>query len=347
MAQKKKKLSSYLGVLASWRSSFVVSALLLSLLTGCSKPPQQEARIKIGFLVKQPEEPWFQTEWKFAQKAADDNGFDLIQIGAQDGEKVLAAIDNLGAQGAKGFVICTPDPRLGPAIEARANQYGMKFMTVDDQFLDNNGNIMTEVHHLGMSPHDIGHQAGEVELAEMKNRGWAIADTAVLVNTYKELDTATQRTDGAQEALIAGGIPKEKLFEAPNKTTELASSFDAANVCMTQHPDIKHWLIVGMNDNAVLGAVRATEGRGFAAADVIGVGINGTDCHAELAKPQPTGFFGSLLLSPNLHGYQTATMVYHWVKDGAEPPPATYIRKATFINRDNWQKAVTDNGMAL
>ena len=24
---------------------------------------------KLGFLVKQPEEPWFQTEWKFADKA--------------------------------------------------------------------------------------------------------------------------------------------------------------------------------------------------------------------------------------------------------------------------------------
>lgn len=25
--------------------------------------------LKLGFLVKQPEEPWFQTEWKFADKA--------------------------------------------------------------------------------------------------------------------------------------------------------------------------------------------------------------------------------------------------------------------------------------
>ncbi|MGQ7151794.1 hypothetical protein ACUODF_16050, partial [Escherichia coli] len=25
-----------------------------------------------GFLVKQPEEPWFQTEWKFADKAGKD-----------------------------------------------------------------------------------------------------------------------------------------------------------------------------------------------------------------------------------------------------------------------------------
>ncbi|MDM8588526.1 hypothetical protein QU967_15805, partial [Escherichia coli] len=34
--------------------------------------------LKLGFLVKQPEEPWFQTEWKFADKAGKDLGFEVI-----------------------------------------------------------------------------------------------------------------------------------------------------------------------------------------------------------------------------------------------------------------------------
>jgi L-arabinose transport system substrate-binding protein len=317
-------------------------ALLLLAMGGCAK---KDAKIKIGFLIKQPEEPWFQTEWNFAQKAADENGFELIKIGTPDGEKVLAAIDSLASNGAGGFVICTPDARLGPSIIARANQYGMKFMTVDDQFVDANGKIMDDVHHLGMSPHDIGHQAGETEAAEMKKRGWKTEETGVMVSSFIQLDTAKQRTDGAQEGLIAAGIPKDRIFDAPNKQTDQLGSLDAANVCMTQHPDVKHWMIVGMNDNAVMGAVRATENRGFAAADVIGVGINGTDCHAELAKPQATGFIGSLLLSPNEHGYKTAMMVYQWVKDGTEPPKLTYIRQATFITRDNWKQEVAAHGM--
>jgi L-arabinose transport system substrate-binding protein len=324
------------------RRAWAPAAVCVLMLAGCAKSNQ----IKIGFLVKQPTEPWFQTEWKFAQKAADENHFQLIKIAATDGGKVLTAIDDLNAMGARGFVICTPDPRLGPAIVAKAKGYGMKFMTVDDQLVDGDGNIMHNVHHLGMSPHDIGHQAGEIELAEMRRRGWKMADTGVCVCTYNELDTAKQRTDGAQEALRAGGVPQDRFFDAPNKTTDLPGSFDAADICLTQHPRIKHWLIVGMNDNAVLGAVRATESHGFKAADVIGVGINGTDCHAELAKPQPTGFFGSLLLSPNQHGYQTALMVYRWVKDGVEPPKLTLIRKATFIDRQNWRQALAAKGMS-
>jgi L-arabinose transport system substrate-binding protein len=45
------------------------------------------ADVKIGFIVKQPEEPWFQDEWKFADIAAKEKGFTVVKIGAEDGEK--------------------------------------------------------------------------------------------------------------------------------------------------------------------------------------------------------------------------------------------------------------------
>src|SRR5437868_9192374 len=84
------------------------------------------ADVKIGFVVKQPEEPWFQDEWKFAEVAAKEKGFTLVKIGAGDGEKALAAIDNLGAQGAQGLIICTPDVKLGPAIVAKSAANNLK-----------------------------------------------------------------------------------------------------------------------------------------------------------------------------------------------------------------------------
>ncbi|TWR51048.1 arabinose ABC transporter substrate-binding protein, partial [Pseudomonas marginalis] len=43
--------------------------------------------VKIGFLVKQAEEPWFQTEWAFAEKAGKEHGFTVIKIAVPDGEK--------------------------------------------------------------------------------------------------------------------------------------------------------------------------------------------------------------------------------------------------------------------
>src|SRR6516164_7521171 len=105
------------------RNLLIVGATgLLILAAGCNKvaatnsQPANSGAIKLGFVVKQPEEPWFQLEWKFADEAAKKDGCEVVKIGAADGEKVLAAIDNLAAGGAQGFVICTPDTRLGPAI---------------------------------------------------------------------------------------------------------------------------------------------------------------------------------------------------------------------------------------
>jgi L-arabinose transport system substrate-binding protein len=301
-------------------------------------------KIKIGYLVKQPEEPWFQTEWAFAQKAADENGFELLKIGTPDGEKVLSAIDNLAANGAGGFVICTPDVRLGPAIVAKANSNNLKLMTVDDQFIGSDGKIMADVHHLGVAARDVGHVSGQSLFNEYKKRGWTPADTAVCLVTFDELDTARERTTGLMEKLVESGFPKDRIFTTPQKTTDIPGAFDAANVLLTQHGDVKHWLIAAMNDNGTLGAVRAAEGRGFTAETAIGIGINGTDCIDEFKKSTPTPFYGSVLMEANVHGHDTTMAVYKWVKDGTEPPKEKFTG-GVLITRADFESQLKAHGM--
>src|SRR5690606_17760312 len=108
----------------------------------------------------------------------------------------------------------------------------------------------------------------------------------------------------------------------------------------------KHWLIFGNNDEAVLGAVRATEGRGLTHENVIGIGINGQASLEDFKREQPTGVFGSILLSAKKHGYDTAMMMYEWIKDGKEPAKETFT-EGTFITRDNWKQVFEEQGLAL
>ena len=109
----------------SWAMAAVALTLLAVTALGCSAPEQgANDKIAIGFLVKQPEELWFQNEWKFAQQCADKYGIELKKIGVPDGEKLLSAIDVLAASGAGGFVVCTPDVKLGPAVMAKAGAHG-------------------------------------------------------------------------------------------------------------------------------------------------------------------------------------------------------------------------------
>eukprot|EP01133_Synstelium_polycarpum_P008809 gene8809-10335_t len=275
--------------------------------------------VKIGFLVKQAEEPWFQTEWAFAEKAGKDHGFTVIKIAVPDGEKTLSAIDTLAANGAKGFVICPPDVSLGPAIMAKAKLNNLKVLAVDDRFVDAKGKPMEDVPYVGLDAYKIGQKQGEAMATEAKHRNWDWKDTYAVINTFDELETGKKRTDGSVEGLKAAGLPVDHILFTAQKTLDVPGAMDSTNSALVKLPSgAKNLLIGGMNDSTVLGGVRATESAGFKATNVIGVGINGTDAIEELKKSD-TGFYGSMLLSPDASGYKTATSMFdlpsspHWI----------------------------------
>ncbi len=325
----------------------LLAALLAVGVTGpaCSGTgaPAKPERVKIGFLVKQPEEPWFQNEWRFASKAAAGLGFDLVKIGAVDGERVLTAIDSLSAQGAQGFVICTPDVRLGPAIVAKARTHGLKVMSVDDQFVGADGKFM-DVPHMGISAREIGRVVGRALHEEMTRRGFRTAETGLCLPTRDELDTARERTEGVVEALVAAGFPADRVYKAPQKTTDVPGGMDAGNIVLTQHADVKKWLVAGMNDEAVLGGVRAIEGRGLKPADIVGIGIGGDVARVEFERGQPTGLYATVLISPRRHGYETSELMFKWIRDGVAPPAATYTT-GLLMTRDTFKAVMQEQGL--
>lgn len=302
-------------------------------------------QVKIGFLVKQPEEPWFQNEWKFAEMAAEKYGFDVLKIGATDGEEVLSAIDNIAAQGAQGFVICTPDVKLGPAIVAKANSQGLKVFSVDDRFVDADGNPLEAVPHMGISAYEIGKQVGYTMAEQIEKRGWKQEETGFMRVSFNELPTAVDRTTGITDALVENGFNEDYIFETPQKTTDVEGGFNAANITITKHPDIKHWVIGGLNDEAVLGGVRACENNGFSAEDVCGVGIGGSGtATAEFEKESETGFFATALISPKRHGYETSEYMYKWIAEESTPEMLTFTT-AVMMDRSNYVEKMKANGL--
>lgn len=348
------------------RNSYVFGALACVLLAGChtnqpgsgttgggaattgSSPasggPKPAAKdIRLGFLVKQPEEPWFQNEWTFATMCAEKYGFQLDKIGAVDGNTVLSAIDTLASHGAQGFVICTPDVKLGPSIVNRAQAHNMKVFSVDDQFIGSDGKFM-DVPYMGISARDIGHQVGQTLWDEYKKRGWNPEDTAVCAITHEELNTAKERTDGAQEILVKNGFPEAKIYKGAEKTTDVEGGMNAATIILTQHPEVKHWLIYSMNDEGALGAVRAMENARFNADTAIACGIGGTTAKDEFKKDKPTSFFATVLISPRRHGYETTELLYKWVADGT-PPPKDTRTTGIVVYRDTCEKVMKEQGL--
>lgn len=305
----------------------------------------QDDEVKIGFIVKKPEQAWFINEQRAATEVGEELGFDVVRLGGEDGQEVLSAIDNLNSQGAEGFVICPPDVRLGPAIMNRAEQYDMKVITVDDQFVDSSGEPMEGVPHLGMSGYKIGQQVGNAIADEMEARGWNPEEVAALRITNNELPTAVKRTDGATDALVDAGFPEDNVFDAPQQNTDTSSAFSAASPVLAQHGDYEHWVIYALNEESVLGGVRATEQYGIPAEDVIGVGINGSGAaFAEFSRENPTGFHGTVAVSSTMHGRQTAEDLYRWITED-EKPQANTETSGTLMTRDNWQEVREELGL--
>jgi len=291
--------------------------------------------VKIGFIVKQPEDPWFQDEWRFAAQAAHDKGFELVKIGAPSGSQVLTAIDNLAAQQVQGFVICVPDVKLGPAVVNQAKLDKLKLLSVDDRFVDGTGQTMKNVPYVGISAYKIGQQMGQAIAAEIKHRGWKMQDVGALDVTFNQLPTAKDRTDGAEAALKAAGFPSVNILISPQAKSDTEAAFNAANITLTKAPHFKHWIAFGMNDLATLGAIRASEGRGIGAKDMIGVGINGSeDALNEFTKPQATGFYGTIMLSARKHGYDTSIAMYDWITNNKAPAVETFT-SGTLVTRAN------------
>lgn len=327
---------------------FLKKALFASALTiaaATTFAPALAEDVKIGFIVKQPEEPWFQDEWKFADVAAKEKGFTLVKIGAEDGEKLMSAIDNLGAQGAQGFIVCTPDVKLGPGIVAKAAANNLKLMTVDDRLVDADGKAIESVPHMGISATKIGETVGQAIADEMKKRGWKAEETGAIRVSYDQLPTAVDRVEGAISVLEKDGFPKANIFDAPQAKTDTEAALNAATTVLNAHPDIKHWIAFGLNDEAVLGAVRASESVGIPADGMIGVGIGGADSAInEFKKPDPTGFFGTVIISPKRHGYETALNMYDWVANGKEPEKLI-LTSGALATRGDYEKVRKDLGI--
>ncbi|RQO61171.1 sugar ABC transporter substrate-binding protein [Paucibacter sp. KBW04] len=309
------------------RRLFIKTAVSASLASGLAgllgltaSAAQAAPEIKIGFVIKQADEAWFQDEWRFAEQAAKEHGFKLVKIAAPDGDRLLAAIDNLAAQRAQGLVVCVPDVKLGPALVARARQAGLKLLTVDDRLVNGAGQVMAQVPYVGVSARAIGEQVGQALLAEIKKRGWALKDVGAIRVTYDQLATSKERTDGATAVLTQAGLPATQIFSAPAPKADVENAFNASAIVLTQKPQFKQWIAFGPNDELVLGAVRAAEGKGLRADKFIGAGIGGSAAAAnEFAKAEATGFVATVMLSPRRHGYDTALAMYRWIKDGQAP----------------------------
>jgi ABC-type sugar transport system substrate-binding protein len=208
------------------------------------------------------------------------------------------------------------------------------------------GQPIADIPYTGISAGAIGRLAGEAAAAEAARRGWSRETTGILRISFDSLETGRERTAGAVSALRAAGYPADAVKDAPQRTSDTEGAFSAAAPVLTANARYDRWIVLGLNDETVVGGVRAAEGLSLGSADIIGVGIGGSEAAiAELAKPRATGFHASVLLSPRAHGYDTAVAMYRWITAG-QAPPAVTLTSGKLLTRANYRAVLAQEGMA-
>ncbi len=122
----------------------------------------------------------------------------------------------------------------------------MKLMSVDDRLVGTDKKPLTEIPHLGISATNIGKQVGTAISDEIKKRGWKPEEVGALAIVVTTLQTAMERTKGAESVLIANGFKPENIFEAPwSGAVDVASASDAASASLPGHSssNMKKWVL--------------------------------------------------------------------------------------------------------
>ena len=66
----------------------------------------------------------------------------------------------------------------------------------------------------------------------------------------------------------------------------------------------------------------------------------------EFKKTEPTGFVGTVLLQPKLHGYEPCAAMYRWVTTGDAPPMLT-TTTGVLVDRTNYAAKMTELGLKV
>ncbi len=327
-----------------FRPFLLTAVVILSIVTLTVGAPVARANdqpIKIGYVVKHLDNPWFVSETGGAKDLAQKMGVDLTVQDVQfDTNLALSTMDTMISAGVQGFLIVVPEQKLGPAVMEKAAKANLPLIAIDDEISDAAGRPAP---FTGFDAPSIGKQVAAMAVQQYKDRGWAnkagIKVGAINIE-FASLDVCRQRTD-ASTATWKSMLPDfaaNQIIVSPYDGT-LNNAITTFADTITAHPDITNWVLWSCNDDGVLGAVRALEQAKVAPENIIGIGLGAHLACDEWAKPNKTGFSGAIYIRAASHGeFALANMVNH-LKYGI-PIPLRTIAPGVPVSPDMDYKTV-------
>ena len=222
-----------------------------------------DGKLVVYGIYKSGDQEWFLNEGEAARKTVEAAGGEYFYVDvALEGQKMLDAIDQAYANGADGIVTCTPDQTMSQNIVDKCNEYGIAVVACDDALEVNGEKIAPWV---GIAGYDIGSSCAQwlCDYIEQNN----LADDpecGVLIMTMSTVSSCVPRTDGEYAVLSQRFLQFEeggRLFYADYDGTTEKGNVNAAAI-ITGNPQITKWMVMGANEEGIIGCVRALETAG-------------------------------------------------------------------------------------
>jgi len=313
----------------------VTSTLALAAFT-LTGPAGAQDEVKLGYINKMGDHPWFVSEVQGAKDKADELGAEILTQDVQfNADLTVTTFDTMVGDGVKGIAIVVPDKGLGPVIAQKAKDAGIALVAVDDDIYFEDG---TPVPYVGLDAYSIGKSVG-AELARIyKEEGWADKEVRIASIEDRKADTCMQRNKGAEEAFLEAvpEFPKENIIRVAYDNT-MVNSIDVMTTTLTANPQVTNWIFYSCNDDGVLGAARAMENSGYPAEAGLGIGIDGSRACDAFGSGKPSGFRGTMWLNSGQHGSIAVQLLYNAVANG-EPLPEKTFSEPELINAQNFDQ---------
>lgn len=302
--------------------SLGIAALVLSTgLVVCA--PAFADDIKIGYINKMGDHPWFVAEVAGAKGAAEAAGAAFVSQDVQfNADLTITTLDTMIGDGVKGIAIVVPDRGLGPVVAQKAKDAGIPLIAVDDDITFEDG---SPVPYVGLDAYSIGRNVG-AELAKLyEAEGWAGKEVRIASIEDRKADTCMQRNRGAEEAFLEAvpGFDPNNIVRVAYDNT-MVNSIDVMTTTLTANPQVTNWIFYSCNDDGVLGAARAMENSGYAADQGMGIGIDGSRACDAFGSGKPTAFRGTMWLNSSNHGRIAVELLLANIKDGTPLPEKTF-----------------------
>ncbi|QOZ52488.1 arabinose ABC transporter substrate-binding protein [Bradyrhizobium sp. CCBAU 53338] len=288
-------------------------------------PAMAQDKIKIGYIYKMGDAPWFVREIEGAKKRAAELGVELLAQDVQtDANLAVTTIDTYIGDGVNGIAIVVPDRAIGPVAAEKAKKAGIPVIAVDDDIKSGDGSV---VPYVGINGFNMGVRVGEEIISQIKAAGWDKDFSGVRVGSIEDqkTDTCMQRNKGAQTALFKGYPQLEKSMISIPYDNSMVNAIDVVSTTLTANPDAKRWIFFACNDDGVLGAARATQNAGIPAEKVIGVGFDGSRACEAFGSGKPSAFRATMWLDSAVDGATGVQALFDKIKNNTPMKDIYYV----------------------